>query len=391
MKKNIVTTEKMDFRGEGRRDFIRKGMLALGSMSLVKSHILAGLTGKSGLKDYFRNDFYVGTAINTNTFTKPDEEMLGLIQREFNAITTANALKWGPVHPSEGIWNFDVTDKFVEFGNRNKMFVQGHVLVWHSQVPSGLFEDSSGNPLSREALLKKMENHILTLVDRYKGGIHSWDVVNEAITPEEGFRKSKWYEIIGPEYIERAFHLAHEADPGCHLIYNDYGMNNPKRRDFVVELVKQYKKKGVPIHGIGMQGPYHLNSPDISEIEASINAFAAVGMRVHITELDVDVLPSAGVGGANISDRAEYRKSLNPYTEGLPKEVSDKLSQRYEELFRLFLKHRDKIERVTFWGASDDESWKNNFPVRGRTNYPLLFDRQRKPNDAWFAVTSIKD
>lgn len=391
MKENKGITKKMDPVMEGRRDFIRKSILVMGSISLAKSRILAGFSGKSGLKDYFRNDFYVGTAINTQTFTKPDEEMLGLIQREFNAITTANALKWGPVHPSDEIWNFDVPDRFVEFGTRNKMYVQGHVLVWHSQVPSGLFEDGSGNQISKDTLLKKMEDHILPLVDRYKGRIHSWDVVNEAITPEEGFRKSKWYEITGPEYMERAFHLAHEADPACHLIYNDYGMNNPKRRDFVVELVRQYKKKGIPVHGIGMQGHYHLDSPDIAEIEASIEAFAGVGMRVHFTELDVDVLPPAGVRGANVSDHAEYQKALNPYTEGLPKEISDKLSRRYEELFRLFLKHRDKIDRVTFWGASDDESWKNNFPVRGRTNYPLLFDRQRKPKDAWFAVTSIKN
>ena len=374
-----------------RRNFIRNSVLTATGITLLKTNAIAALTENRGLKDYLKNDFSVGAAIGSDIFSRNDKEMLSLIAREFSTITTENALKWEPVHPSENRWNFDVPDKFVEFGQKNKMHIQGHVLVWHSQVPDNLFEDKIGKRVSKSELLKRMENHISTLVDRYKGKIHSWDVVNESITPEDGYRKSKWLEIIGPEFMERAFHLAHEADPACHLIYNDYNMTDKRRRDFIVELVKRYKKNGVPIHGIGMQGHYDLGSPNTKAIEASIEAFAATGMRVHFTELDVDVLPYDWGRTSEVSTNIEYAESLNPYTNGLPKEIQDKFTRRYEELFKLFLKHRDKIDRVTFWGTTDDKSWKNNFPMRGRTNYPLLFDREHKPKNAYFAVVGLKE
>ncbi len=373
-----------------RRKFIRTSVFSVAGVSLFKANAIAALTENRGLKDYFKNDFSVGAAIGTDIFSRNDKEMLDLIAREFSTITTENALKWEPVHPSKNRWNFDIPDKFVEFGQKNNMHIQGHVLVWHSQVPKNLFVDESGKQISKSILLKRLENHISTLVDRYKGKIHSWDVVNESITPEDGYRKSKWLEIIGPEFMERAFHLAHEADPNCHLIYNDYNMTDKRRRDFVVELVKKYQKKGVPIHGIGMQGHYNLDSPNTKAIEASIEAFAATGMRVHFTELDVDVLPYDWGRTSEVSTNIEYAESLNPYTDGLPKDIQDKFTRRYEELFKLFLKHRDKIDRVTFWGTTDDKSWKNNFPMRGRTNYPLLFNREHKPKDAYFAVTNLK-
>ena len=373
-----------------RRNFIRNSILTTTGIALLKSNAIAALTENRGLKEYFKNDFSVGAAIGTDIFSQNNKEILNLIAREFNTITTENALKWQPVHPLENRWNFDIPDKFVEFGQKNKMYIQGHVLVWHSQVPKNLFIDESGKQVSKSVLLKRLENHISTLVDRYKGKIHSWDVVNEAITPEEGYRKSKWFEIIGPEFMERAFHLAHEADPNCHLIYNDYNMTDKRRRDFVVELVKKYKRKSVPIHGIGMQGHYNLDSPRTKAIETSIEAFAATGMRVHFTELDVDVLPYDWGRTSEVSTNIEYAESLNPYTEGLPKDIQDKFTRRYEELFKLFLRQRDNIDRVTFWGTTDDKSWKNNFPMRGRTNYPLLFNREHKPKDAYFAVIGLK-
>lgn len=373
-----------------RRNFIRNTALTAASISLLKTNAIASLVGEKGLKDFFKGDFLVGTAIGDRAFTQNDKELLDLIAREFNVITPENALKWEPVHPKENEWHFNGGDRLVEFGQKHNMNIQGHVLVWHSQVPNSIFVDDQGKQASKELLTKRMENHIQTVVGRYKGKIQSWDVVNESITPEEGYRKSKWLEIIGPEFMEKAFYLAHEVDPDCKLIYNDYGMDDPKRRDFVVEMVKQYMKKGVPIHGIGMQGHYNIDSPDISKIEASIEAFASTGLPVHFTELDVDVLPYDWGRTAEISTNIEYKNTLNPYVDGLPKVINDKLTKRYEELFKLFLKHRDKIDRVTFWGASDDLSWKNNFPMRGRTNYPLLFDRQRKPKDAYFAVTGLK-
>ena len=373
-----------------RRKFLKSATLSIAGFSLLKAKAIAAAAENLGLKDYFRNDFKIGTAIGARTLMREDTEILELIKREFNAITAENAMKWGPVHPADDRWNFEVADKLVEFGYENNMYILGHVLVWHSQVARGLFTDENGNQISKEALTKKMENHITTLVGRYKGRIDAWDVVNESITPEDGYRKSKWFEIMGPEFMEKAFHLAHEVDPDCHLMYNDYGMTDPKRRDFVVDLVKKYKRKGVPIHGIGMQGHYNLDSLNIREIEKSIEMFASTGMMVHITELDLDVLPFDWENTAEVSTNIKYDKKLNPYVDGLPKEVEDKFTKGYEDLFKLFLKHKDKIERVTFWGVSDDMSWKNNFPVRGRTNYPLLFNRDRKPKDAYHAVIGLK-
>lgn len=373
-----------------RRKFIRNTALTAATISLLKSNAIASLVGEKGLKDYFKDDFLVGTAIGSRTLMQPDTEMLDLIAREFNQVTSENAMKWSSVHPKENEWKFEEPDKLMEFAEKNKMAVQGHVLVWHSQVPRDIFNGTDGNQASKEVLLKRMETHIHTVVDRYKGRIRSWDVVNESITPEDGFRKSKWLEICGPEFMEKAFQFAHETDPQCLLIYNDYNEEDPKRRDFIVQLVKDYKKKGIPIHGIGMQAHLNLESPDLKLWEQAIEAYASVGMRISITELEVDVLPYDWGRSAEISTNAAYKESLNPYKDGLPKEINDKLTKRYEEIFKILLKHRDVVDRVTFWGASDDLSWKNNFPMRGRTNYPLLFDRQHKPKDAYFAVTGLK-
>ena len=373
-----------------RRKFIRNSALTAASISLLKSNVLASFAEQKGLKDYYKGDFHIGVAINGRTLRTENQELQEIVKREFDSITAENEFKWEVINPKDDEWQFDVPDQFVKFGLDNNMYMLGHCLVWHSQVPRNLFVDESGNQLSKEALLKKMEKHITTLVDRYKGKMNSWDVVNEALTPEDGWRKTKWIEIIGPEFMERAFHLAHEADPKAHLIYNDYNMDNPKRRQLVVDVVKDYKKRGVPIHGIGLQGHWYLETPSIQHIEDSIVAFANEGMKVHITEFEIDVLPYDWGRTAEISTNKEYRDSLNPYKDGLPKEVNDKLTKRYEDLFKLFLKHKDSLERVTFWGISDDLSWKNNFPMRGRTNYPMLFDRQHKPKDAYYAVVNLK-
>lgn len=373
-----------------RRNFIRNSALTAAAIPLLKSKALASFAGISTLKDLYKNDFYIGAAINSRILMGDDPELRNIVKDHFNSITAENEFKWSVINPSENEWHFEFPDEFVKFGIENDMYMLGHCLVWHSQVPRSLFVDGSGNPVSKETLLKKMQVHISTLVDRYKGKIHAWDVVNEAITPEEHYRKSRWVDIIGPEFIEHAFRLAHEADPNAHLLYNDYNMDNPKRRQYVAEMVRDFKKRGVPIHGIGMQGHYHLESPTIEEIENSIQAFIKEGVKVHLTEVDIDVLPGNTARTAEISTNAEYQESLNPYKEGLPKEIDDKLSRRYEELFKLFLKYKDDIERVTFWGVSDDLSWKNDFPVRGRTNYPLLFDREHKPKNCYHALAALK-
>lgn len=374
-----------------RRQLLLASVAGLASLQLMKSRAFARALEETGLKDVFKGDFLMGTAIGAATFRNNDTGKLNLIAREFNSITAENEMKWERVHPEADKWNWEIPDQFVEFGQKNDMHILGHVLVWHSQVPAEVFTNADGKQLDRNQLLKRMEDHISTLVGRYKGRIDAWDAVNEAIDEDKGWRKSKWFDLIGPDFVEKAFHFAHDVDSRAQLLYNDYNMHDPGKRKFLLKAIKQYKKKGVPIHGVGMQGHVGLTYPDLREFEKSIVAYAREGMRVHITELDVDVLPVAWEHtGAEISTLYEARDELNPYTKGLPKNVEKELNDRYVQLFKLFLKHRDKIDRVTFWGTSDAESWKNNFPVRGRTNYPLLFDRQLNRKEAYHAVTSLK-
>lgn len=333
-----------------------------------------------GLKDVFQGKFYLGTALNVGQITGKDTASVRIIKQHFNSITSENVMKSALIQPQEGKFNFTLPDQFVEFGLQNQMFVIGHCLVWHSQAPKWFFVDEKGNDVSREVLISRMKTHIQTIVGRYKGKVKGWDVVNEAIMDDGSWRESKFYQIIGPEFVKLAFQFAHEADPDAELYYNDYSMALPGRREGVVKMVKELQKDGIRVDGIGMQGHCSLDFPKIEEFEKSILAFASLGVQIHITEMDISALPSPkDQQGADVSSRVDYKKELNPYTNGLPEEAEKAHAKRYKEFFDLFLKHQDKIERVTLWGVNDRQSWKNNFPVPGRTDYPLLFDRNNQP------------
>ena len=357
----------------------------------IRSGAVHAAARESGLKDAFKGDFLMGTAINRRTLEDADPTQRDLIAREFNTITAENCMKWVQIHPDEDRWNWGPADQFVDFGTNHDMHIVGHTLVWHSQVPRSVFLDERGHPVSKERLTARMENHIATVVGRYRNRIRIWDVVNEAIDEDEkGWRQTQWLRILGPTYMERAFQLAHDADPKAHLIYNDYNEHNPGRRNFLAERIRDYKRRGIPIHGVGFQGHIGLDYPDLREYAASIEAIAAQGLKVHVTELEIDVLPRPSAStGAEISAVEKYAAELNPYVDGLPKEVEQAQIERYKRFFELLLKYRDKIERVTFWGLHDGESWKNNFPVRGRTNYPLLFDRKLNRKPVYDAVASL--
>ncbi len=331
------------------------------------------------LKDAFKNKFLIGTALNTWQLTGKEPGAMEVAKQHFNSIVAENVMKSARIQPREGEYNFALADQFVEFGEQHDMHIHGHTLIWHSQAPDWFFEDQNGDPVSPEVLKQRMKDHIYVVVGRYKGRVHSWDVVNEAIEDDGTYRESKFYEILGEDFVKLAFQYAHEVDPEAELYYNDYSMANPRKRAGVVEMVKKFQKEGVPVHGIGMQGHIGLNYPDINEFEKSIEAFGALG-KVVISELDLSVLPSPwGDTGAEISQNFEYEDKMNPFPDGLPEEVEQQFTKRYIDFFKLFLKHQDKISRVTLWGVNDRNSWKNNFPVRGRTDYPLLFDRQNKP------------
>lgn len=331
---------------------------------------------QNSLSESYKEHFYIGAALNTRQYNGTDTIGIPIVEKHFNSISPENDLKWERIHPKPEVYNFVESDQFVAFGEANNMFIVGHVLVWHSQIPDWVFEDENGNEISRERLLERMEDHITTIVGRYKGRINGWDVVNEALNEDGTLRRSKWYKIIGPDFIEKAFEYAQAADPEAELYYNDYNMFIPEKADGAVQMVKNIQEKGIKISGIGMQGHYGLEGPSPKEVEASILKFKELGV-VAITELDIDVLPPAfQYMGADISMRAELNAELNPYTEGMPDSIKQAQIDIYTNYFEVFLRHSDKINRVTTWGVTDANSWKNGWPVSGRTNYPLLFDRE---------------
>jgi endo-1,4-beta-xylanase len=348
---------------------------------------VVGAQAQTTLQEAYKDAFRIGVALNPAQCTGEDARGAALAKAQFNSITPENVLKWERVHPTPGGYNFQPADSYVAFGERNRMFIVGHTLVWHSQTPAWVFQDERGKPLGREALLERMREHIRTVVGRYKGRINGWDVVNEALDENGTLRQTPWMKIIGEDYIAQAFAFAHEADPQAELYYNDYSLENEAKLKGAEELIAKLKAQGVPVTGVGVQGHYHMDSPSLEQVDTAIARLAKLGVKVMITELDIDALPSAWQDrGADITLNVALRAKLNPYAKGLPEAVQQALAKRYAELFGVFLKHRDAIGRVTFWGLTDGDSWLNNWPVKGRTSYPLLFDREGKPKPAYDAV-----
>ena len=343
-----------------------------------------------GLKDAFKGAFMVGAALAPQQFFERDTGSVALIKREFNSVTPENVLKWERVHPEPNRYDFAPTDQYVAFGEKHGMFVVGHTLVWHSQTPRWVFENAQGQPLTRDELLDRMKDHITTVVGRYRGRIKGWDVVNEALNEDGTLRQSPWYRIIGPDYIEKAFQFAQEADPAAQLYYNDYNLDYPAKRDGAVRLIQSLKERGVRVDGVGSQAHHKLTTPTVAQIDSSLRMLGATGVKVHITELDVDMLPAATRNAtADVSVRAGPAPDLDPYKAGLPDSIQQAHAKRYEDVFRVYLQHRDVIDRITFWGVADHDSWLNGWPVRGRTNYPLLFDRQNRPKPAYDRVMAL--
>lgn len=341
------------------------------------------------LKDAFAGKFLVGATLGGSMLANPEHPALAVAETHFNSLSPANAMKWGPWNPQPGEYDYAPADFFVEFGTERGMTLVGHTLFWHSQTPDWVFEDEAGNPLSREALLERMRQRARHMAERYGDRVKIWDVVNESIEQDGSLRQSKFNQIIGDDFNELAFRIAAEALPDdAVLLYNDYGMTNAGRRDAVVAMVKDFQAKGVRIDGIGMQGHWALDHPSLQEIEEAFEAYASTGLPIHITELDIEVLGRSAFFGADVDIRTiQANAENNPYPDGnLPDAVQQQLTDRYGELFALMLKHAESIDRVTFWGVADGDSWLNNWPVRGRTNYPLLFDRDYQPKPAFYRI-----
>jgi len=340
----------------------------------------ADKVSKLSLKNALKGKFLIGVAINERQALGFDTAAIKIVKQHFNSVVAENCMKSEVIEPLEGKFDFTKSDQFVKFGKQNKMFIIGHTLIWHSQAPAWFFVDQNGKDVSREVLIERMRKHITTVVGRYKGQVNGWDVVNEALEDNGSWRQSKFYRIIGEDYVKLAFQFAHEADPKAELYYNDYSMAHPGRRDAVVKMIKKLREQGIKVDGIGMQGHLTMSFPTIESEEKSIIAFGNLGVKVMITEMDLTVIPFPNQnGGADVSMNYEYKKEMNPYPDSLPDSVATVWNNRMADFFRLFLKHHDKISRVTIWGVSDAQTWRNNWPIPGRKDYPLLFDRNYQP------------
>ena len=362
-------------------------MNAVSIMTMIALAADTSVNAQTTLKAAFKNDFRIGAAINETYASGQNSNAVAIIQAQFDSISPENCLKWESVHPGPEWYNFGPADQYVGFGQKNGMFIVGHTLVWHSQTPKWVFQDEQGNPVDRDTLLARMSNHIFAVVGRYRGKIGGWDVVNEALNEDGTLRESPWRKIIGEDYLLKAYQFAHEADPQAELYYNDYSLENEPKRGGAVALIKKLQAQGVHIAAVGLQGHYKMDWPTPQQVDETIGAFSKLGIKVTVTELDLDVLPPAtGSQAAEVSMNFALQAKLNPYANGLPDAVQQQLAERYADLFAVFVKHHAEVGRVTFWGVTDGDSWLNNWPVKGRTAYPLVFNREGMPKPAFNAI-----
>jgi endo-1,4-beta-xylanase len=357
----------------------------------LAAFLLVGSTAAApppSLKSLTPPGLRIGAALNQAQSDGRDVAAQTIVLRHFNSISPENLLKWESVHPEPDRYDFGPADRYVELGRSHGMFVVGHVLLWHQQTPAWVFAGEGGKKVDRETLLARLRTHIETVVGRYKGRIGGWDVVNEALDEDGTLRKTPWLEAIGEDYIAKAFELAHEADPGAELYYNDYNLWKPAKRDAAIRLVKGLKARGLRVDALGEQAHWGIEDPPLAAIDEMLAAMRAAGIPVHITELDMDVLPrDPDMWGADLSKKATIRAKTNIYPDGLPAAAQETLARRYADVFALFLKHG--VARVTFWGVTDATTWLDDFPIPGRVNYPLLWDRQGREKPAFDAVAEV--
>ncbi|MFT3750821.1 MAG: endo-1,4-beta-xylanase [Agriterribacter sp.] len=357
--------------------------------------------GSKTLKDVYKNAFLVGTAVTPAITSGKDNATQDIVVKHFNSITVENVMKAGLINPQPGVYDFAAADDFVAFGEKHKMFIVGHTLVWHNQCPDWFFINANGQPNTKEEQIERLRSHIQAVAGRYAGRVHAWDVVNEVIGEDGSYRENTaWVKafVNGDTLVKYAFRFAAQYAPATELYYNDFNAWRPAKRDGIVRLIKMLQKEGIRIDGVGIQGHWGLNYPKTKYIEKAIDMYAACGVKVMITELDVDVLPLTKEGqitGQGVMDKQfqleEFKTYLDPYPGGLPDSMQTVLANRYAELFSIFYKRRDKIARVTLWGVEDGMNWKNDYPIPNRTNYPLLWNRKREAKPALEAVINVPE
>lgn len=345
-----------------------------------------------GLKDYYKDYFPIGVAVNMTTITGPEAQ---LVIHEFNSVTPENDMKMGPLHPLENQYNWKNADAIVAFAQNNGMRIRGHNLLWHNQAPDWMFKDSTGNLVSKDILLKRLKDHITTVVKHFKGKVYAWDVVNEAVddNPSVYLRNSLWYQICGEDFIAKAFEYAHAADPSAQLFYNDYNSENELKREKIYKLLKSLIDHNVPVTGVGIQGHWHLYSPSTDMIKNALDRYASLGLKIQITELDMNIR-----NGNTHAQQPAVDSGLTPT-------LAQKQADRYKEVFEIFRSYKHIITGVTFWNASDRYSWmdsRSSGAIGGaaageapsrviRKAYPLLFDENLQRKKAYWSVVNFDD
>ncbi len=332
---------------------------------------------KPGLKDYYREHFKMGVAVYPKAL---DGSQAHLIRTHFESMTPENVMKIGPIHPAPGVYNWDPADKIVAFARENNLALRGHALCWHNQTPEWFFK-TEGDSLLKDTLLNRLQDHITTVVSRYKDDIYAWDVVNEAISDKKDqfYRDSEFFKVCGEDFITKAFEYARAADPDVQLFYNDYEVINPVKRQKIYDMIKSMKEAGVPIDGIGIQGHWSVFEPSEQQLRETISAFTDLGLKIQITELDVSVYKK----------EHSRRDKLPDETDEFTPELQQLQADQYEMIFNVLRENSEHISSVTFWNISDRYSWLDNFPVAGRKDYPLLFDQNLQPKESYHRITSF--
>lgn len=368
------------------------------SLLLLAGSLSVDAAQDPALKNTFADSFKMGVAVNQDIVTGKNAAAQSIIAKQFNTVTLENAMKAEVIYPQQGKVDFSGADAFIDFAKQNNMFTVGHTLVWHNQTPDWFFTNSKNEPNTPAEQLEQMRKHIELVAGSYKNKVDAWDVVNEVIADDGSYRPTVWVNRIGngDTMVKAAFKYAQQYSPNTELYYNDFNAWRPEKRDGIIRMIKMLQKEGIRIDGIGIQAHWGLNFPKMQYIEQAIDAYAALGIKVMITELDIDVLPLTKEGQITGTDMMkpqfqleEFETYLDPYKNGLPSDVEAQLNARYKALFELFYAKRDVIDRVTFWGLHDGMSWKNDYPIPNRTNYPLLWNRNLTPKPIIKTISDV--
>lgn len=374
--------------------------LAIGTMAMLVGCSEQKTMKDIPLKEAYADDFLVGVAVAQPIISNNETASIDLICEQFNAVSPESVLKPEYIHPTPDSWNFEPGDAYCQFASDHGLQALGHTLMWHNQTPDFFWIKEDGTVKSKEEMQATLEEYVEKTVTHFAGKVYAWDVVNEVVSEEGGYRNDKgwekYYDGNLDDLVSLAFKTAQRCDPNAELYYNDYNMWRQTKVDGAVHIVKMLKEQGIRIDGVGIQAHWGLNYPSIKDIETTIDRLYDLGVKVMITELDIDMLPFSKEGqmtGKAMYDpalqREEFMRWLNPYKDGLTPEMEQQIADRYEEIMRTIYNKRDKISRVTFWGLHDGVSWKNDYPIPNRTNYPLLFDRNLGKKKAFYQVVNI--